>query len=171
MKLVDVISSDLARLEKNVTLKSFFKQYFFPRGGVFRYTVRLRLYMHCKTNRISYAFLLLTYLFLRHYEYKYGIHVNTNAEIGEGLHIVHGDGVHLTVNKIGKNVTVYQGITCGAHRNGYPIIEDNVTIHPNSVVVGPIVLHKGCVIGANSYVDKDVEENAVMVGAPAHRIR
>lgn len=33
MKLVDVISSDLARLEKNVTLKSFFKQYFFPRGG------------------------------------------------------------------------------------------------------------------------------------------
>lgn len=171
MTLLKIIESDLKRLEDDITFKSFLKHYFFPRGEVFRYTVWLRILQYVKNRKLSKIMLPVVYLIFRHYEFKYGIHVNTNANIGEGLLIVHGDGVHLTVESIGKNVTVYQGVTCGVHRDGCPVLEDNVRIHPNAVVVGPIVVHRGAIIGANTYVDKDVEMEAVVIGIPSKRIR
>ncbi len=48
---------------------------------------------------------------------------------------------------------------------------DSVTVYTNSVVCGNITLHDGCVIGAQSYVDKDVDENSFVAGIPAKLIR
>lgn len=116
-------------------------------------------------------FSLPVYLIHRHYEYKYEIHANTNINVGEGLFIVHGDGVHLNCAKIGKNFTCFQGATLGANKGGIPTIADNVTVYANAVVVGNIHLGDGCVVGANAYVDKDVPENAVVAGIPAKIIK
>lgn len=54
---------------------------------------------------------------------------------------------------------------------GVPTIEDNVTIYTGAVVVGNITLHKGCIIGANAFVNKDVESNCLVAGIPAKKIR
>ena len=113
------------------------------------------------------------YLRLRHYEYKYGIHANTNIHIGKGLHIVHGGTVYLNCKSIGENVTVYQGVTFGSNNGSenIPIIEDNVTVYTGAVVSGKVVLHNGCTIGANAFVNRDVEANTVVGGIPAKEIR
>lgn len=52
-----------------------------------------------------------------------------------------------------------------------PIIEDNVTVFPGAVITGNIILHEGCVVGANSFVNKDVEAYTVVAGASAKQIR
>ena len=48
-----------------------------------------------------------------------------------------------------------------------PIIGDNVSIGSGAIVVGAIHIGNNVVIGANSYVDKDVPDNTVVVGSPA----
>jgi len=107
-------------------------------------------------------------LVFRHYEYKYGIHINTNIPIGKGLLIVHGDGIYLNCSSIGENVTVYQNVTLGSNRgkDGIPKIEDNVTICVGAVCVGDIVLGEGCTIGANAFVNISVDAGRLAVGVP-----
>ena len=150
----------------------FYKSLYFSKGGVFRYIVWFRIMQKVKQNKISKFILgLPVYIIHRHYEYKYGIHINTNIEVGEGLFIVHGDGVHLNCSKIGKNFTCYQGVTLGAGKNGIPLVCDNVTVYTNAVVVGNITLNNNCSIGANAFVSKDVPENSVIAGIPAKIIK
>lgn len=52
-----------------------------------------------------------------------------------------------------------------------PLIGDNVSIGSGAVVVGPIIIGNNVLIGANSYVDKDLPDNAVVAGIPAKIIR
>ena len=52
-----------------------------------------------------------------------------------------------------------------------PIIGNNVSIGSGAVVVGPITIGDNVIIGANSYVDKDVPSNVVVAGSPAKVIR
>lgn len=109
---------------------------------------------------------------LRHYEYKYGIHADTNIHIGKGLQIAHGDGVYLNCSYIGDNVTIYQSVTLGAkERYEIPRVEDNVTIYAGAVCVGNIILKDGCTIGANAYVQHDVEANQTVAGVPAKPLK
>ena len=76
----------------------------------------------------------------------------------------------------GKNLELFQNVTIGSNRkerNGrfMPIIGNNVSIGSGAVVVGPIKIGNNVSIGANSYVDKDVPDNAVAAGLPAKIIR
>lgn len=170
MSLISFLKSDLARIT-TPSLYNFFKIYIMPRGSVFRYIVWFRIMQFVKKNKITK--LLLgggVYLIHRHYEYKYGIHANTNIEVGKGLLIKHGDGVYLNCTKIGKNFTVYQGVTLGADKNGIPTVEDNVTVYTNAVVVGNITLHSGCHVGANAFLNKSVDANKTVVGVPAKEV-
>lgn len=55
---------------------------------------------------------------------------------------------------------------------GGPVrIERNVWIGDNVVIVGPVVIGEGAVIGANSVVRKDVPAFSIAVGAPVRIIR
>ena len=51
-----------------------------------------------------------------------------------------------------------------------PVIKDNVTIYANSVVVGNITIGENAVIGACSFVNKDVPRNTIWAGVPAKQI-
>lgn len=171
MKLIKTLKKDFSRIA-TPSLWNFIKFYTFPRGGEFRYIVWFRIMQKVKQNKLSKILLgIPTYIIHRHYEYKYGIHINTNIEVGEGLFIVHGDGVHLNCSKIGKNFTCYQGATLGAGKGGIPVVYDNVTVYTNAVVVGDITLNNGCSVGANAFVSVDVPENAVVAGVPAKIIK
>lgn len=163
-------------------IKSDMKSYF-PSGKsilmaylkrpMFRYIFWLRVVNRLKQNRVlRYTLAIIPYLILRHYQFKYGIHIGTSTPIGKGLHIEHGDGVYLNVKSIGENFTVYQGVTLGSSPNsGIPTVGNNVTVYMGAKVFGDVVLKDNCVVGANAVVTRDVDENAVVVGIPARRIR
>ncbi len=51
------------------------------------------------------------------------------------------------------------------------VIEDNVWIGAHSIIMPGITIRKGAVIGAGSVVTKDVEPNAIMIGAPARLLK
>ena len=113
--LMGLIKSDLKRLSPNSSIKSLLRWYFLPQGSTFPHDVWFRILQACKKKKIlKYSVGLLAYWRERHMSYKYGIHANANTEIGEGLKIVHADGIYINCRSIGKNFTVYQNVTLGA---------------------------------------------------------
>lgn len=163
-----LINSDLYRLRQNKGLKEFVYCYF--RRPMFRYQVWLRITHSWKNNKFLRIFSVFPWLIYRKYEFKFGVHISSNIEIGEGLCVVHGDGVYLNASKIGKNLTVYQNVTLGIMSGKIPIVCDNVTIYPNAVVYGGVIIENNATIGANSVVNKNVPCGKTVVGAPAREI-
>lgn len=144
------------------------KSYFFPHGEMFRYTFWFRITQWAKLKPFRKIVIGgIAYLNLRRYEYKYGIHLNTNIHVGSGLHIVHGDGVYLNCKYIGENFTCFQGVTLGLKDEGIPIVKDNVSVFPNAVICGDIILNDNCKIGAQSYLTKNVLQGVTVAGCPA----
>jgi serine O-acetyltransferase len=105
-----------------------------------------------------------------------GIEIHPAAQIGDGLFIDHGSGVVIgETAQIGKNVTLYQGVTLGgtgfATGKRHPTVQDNVTIGSGAKLLGPITIGHGAKIGANSVVVHDVPPNSTVVGNPGHPVR
>tara|TARA_Y100000591_G_scaffold236276_1_gene207012 strand:- start:571 stop:1137 length:567 start_codon:yes stop_codon:yes gene_type:complete len=111
-----------------------------------------------------------------------GIEIHPKAKIGNNLFIDHGMGVVIgETSIIGDNVTIYHNVTLGGispsinsdeQRNSkrHPTLEDNVVVGSGAQILGPIVIRKNSLIGANAVVTKDVPEKSIMVGIPAKRI-
>jgi bifunctional UDP-N-acetylglucosamine pyrophosphorylase/glucosamine-1-phosphate N-acetyltransferase len=106
-----------------------------------------------------------------------GVHMGNfgevkNATLGPGVKMGHfsyiGDAT------IGKNVNIGAG-TITANYDGkqkhHTTIGDNAFIGSDTMLIAPLKIGKGASTGAGSVVNKDVEENTVVVGAPARAIR
>ena len=170
--LLDYIKSDLKRLTPDANILSFFRWYFFPQGSTFPHTVWFRILQNCKKKKVKkYTIGLIAYFRERHFSFKYGNSINANTDVGQGMRIVHGNGVYINCKKVGSNFTCFQCVTLGGANGGVPIVEDNVTVYTGAVVAGNITLHKGCTIAANAYVGRDVNENQLVAGVPAKHIK
>ena len=111
-----------------------------------------------------------------------GIEIHPNAKIGKNLFIDHGMGVVIgETSEIGDNVTIYHNVTLGGiapsinandQRNvkRHPTLEDNVVVGSGAQILGPVVIGKNSLIGANAVVTKNVPEKSIMVGIPATRV-
>jgi serine O-acetyltransferase len=100
-----------------------------------------------------------------------GIEIHPGATIGEGFFIDHGMGVVIgETAEIGKNVTMYHGVTLGgpSWKKGkrHPTIEDNVIIGANAAILGAIRVGENSKIGSGSVVNKEVPSNSTVVGIP-----
>ncbi len=100
-----------------------------------------------------------------------GIEIHPGATIGEGFFIDHGMGVVIgETAEIGKNVTMYHGVTLGgtSWKKGkrHPTIEDNVIIGANASILGPIRVGENSKIGSGSVLNKDVPPRSTVVGIP-----
>ena len=105
-----------------------------------------------------------------------GIEIHPAARIGDGLFIDHGSGVVIgETAEIGRDVTLYQGVTLGgtgfATGKRHPTVQDNVTIGSGAKLLGPITIGHGAKIGANTVVIHDAPPNSTVVGNPGHPVR
>ncbi len=100
-----------------------------------------------------------------------GIEIHPGATIGEGFFIDHGMGVVIgETAEIGKNVTMYHGVTLGgtSWKKGkrHPTIGDNVIIGANAAILGAITVGENSKIGSGSVVNKEVPPHSTVVGIP-----
>lgn len=88
----------------------------------------------------------------------HSIDASEGVELGGRLRLPHPTGIVLGRGcKIGRDVTICQGVTVGHTRDGgYPTIEDGVTIFPGAIIVGDITVGAGATIGPNSLVMRSV---------------
>lgn len=92
---------------------------------------------------------------------------------GEGLMIIHGYGVVVNCGaKIGKNCTIYHGVTIG-NTDWYstPTIGDNVFIGTGAKILGNIHIGNNVKIGAGAIVVDDVPDNSTIVGPKAFVVK
>jgi len=100
-----------------------------------------------------------------------GIEIHPGATIGEGFFIDHGMGVVIGATTIiGRNVTLYQGVTLGGTSlkpgKRHPTLLDNVVVGVGAAILGDILVGENAQVGAGSVVVKDVPPNATVVGIP-----
>jgi serine O-acetyltransferase len=101
--------------------------------------------------------------------------IRPQASIGPGLHIPHPIGVHIGPIRAGRNLIVHQNaslVIADRERHyldphAFPSFGDNVTVGPSALVLGPVVIGDGAVIGAGAVVHKDVPVGCRAVGNPA----
>jgi len=104
----------------------------------------------------------------------FSIEVSARIPIGAGLFLPHTSGTVIGAASIGRNVTIFQGVTLGAKEldmnfipASRPVIEDDVIIGAGAKVLGGVRIGRGARIGANAVVLIDVPPGAVAVGVPA----
>ena len=105
---------------------------------------------------------------------KHSMDVHRDVQVGPGLVLPHPIGIVIGPGVvIGSDVGLFQHVTLGWNhvrrggdgRRSAPVIGDRVVVYTHTVVAGAITIGAGAIIGANSYVDRDVPENAVVRGA------
>lgn len=103
------------------------------------------------------------------------VEIHPGAKLGPGLFIDHGAGVVIgETAEIGRNVTIYQGVTLGGSGKEkgkrHPTLGDNVVVSSGAKVLGSFTVGNNSKIGAGSVVLKAVPENCTVVGIPGRVI-
>jgi serine O-acetyltransferase len=116
---------------------------------------------------------LLTYLNI----VLFGLEVTPRCEIGPGIFFPHPSGAVIGAWRIGRNVTILQGVTLGAKRMdlGFdarlrPEVGDNVVLGAGAKILGGIRVGDNVTVGANAVVVDSVEANCTVVGIPARKV-
>jgi serine acetyltransferase len=112
---------------------------------------------------------------------KHTIDVQPGMKVGPGFTMPHPMGIVFGWGvEVGTNVSILHHVTIGSRLHAAagetrfcPVIEDEVSIYTGSILFGPITIGKGAVIGAGSWVTKDVPTGAVHrgVGAEVENLR
>lgn len=141
------------------------------RPSHFLFWFRLAEYLASRRNRMlkSLAKGINNGLIQRH-----GIEIMLGAQIAEGLKLSHMQGVVIfrTV-RIGRNFTIRQNTTIGSDlKSDAPlVIGDNVDVGANSCIIGSgIRIGDNVVIGAMSFVNKNVPDNSTYITEKTARI-
>ena len=100
-----------------------------------------------------------------------GADIHPGAEIAGGLRLTHTAGLVIGHGvKIGANVTLLHGVTLGGSSrgffdetftDGFPQIGDGAKIAAGAKVLGPVRVGKGCFVGANAVVARDLEDGTI----------
>lgn len=102
---------------------------------------------------------------------KFGCYISPSARIGPGVFFPHPVGIVIGERaRVGAHATIYQNVTLGRLRESdvrYPSVGDGVTLYAGALVIGPITLGDGVVVGGNSVVMQSVPDRQIAVGSPA----
>ena len=93
-----------------------------------------------------------------------GISIPLRCRIGGGLRMPHTNGIVINVNAvIGINCEIYQQVTIGEIKGGFPEIGNGVFIGPGAKILGAVKIGDGARIGANAVVVSDVPAGATVL--------
>jgi putative colanic acid biosynthesis acetyltransferase WcaB len=111
-------------------------------------------------------------------EWFLGVELRYKTRVGPGLRLFHAQALVVHEGSvIGANCILRQSTTIGnktlpdGTESACPVLGDGVDVGANAVVVGPIKIGDGAVIGAGSVVTRDVPARAVVAGNPARVLR
>jgi serine O-acetyltransferase len=148
-KLAQLLSTDLRAAMTNDPAASGFEEILLSYPGVEAITVQ-RLAHEMYLLKVPYLPRMMTEIA----HSRTGIDIHPGATIGESFFIDHGTGVVVgETATIGKNVTLYHGVTLGAFNptskrdatgellrglsnKRHPDIEEGVTIYPGATILG-----------------------------------
>lgn len=100
-----------------------------------------------------------------------GADIHPGAEIGGGLRLTHTAG--LVIGKgavVGSDVTLLHGVTLGGSSrgffdpdftDGFPTVGDGSKIAAGAKLLGPITIGRGCFVGANAVVARDLPDGTI----------
>ncbi len=105
-----------------------------------------------------------------------GADIYYSTKIGPGLMIQHGVGCVIGPrHHIGKNFTVYQGVTLGQRKFNAPeesiTVGDDCMVFAGAKVLGSVVIGNNTRIAANAVLLSNAESNSTYAGIPAVRVK
>lgn len=119
-----------------------------------------------------------------HYSTRISTNVNiARSRIGKFCYIA--SNVNIVGARIGNYVSIAPGVQIGGMEHSYwwyststflsdycisnrqTIIEDDVWIAAGAIIKQGVKIGRGSVVGAMSFVNKDVPENSIVIGIPA----
>ncbi len=110
-----------------------------------------------------------------------GIELPWRTQVGTGLALTHGRGMVVSEGaRIGRNVTLFHGVTIGRQDGpgpdgerapGYPVLEDEVWVGPNAIIVGGVTIGRGSRIAGGAFVNVDVPPACVVLGNPGRVVK
>ena len=103
----------------------------------------------------------------------FGIEVAAQCRIGPGLFLPHTQGTVIGAGSIGRDCTIYQGVTIGAREldmdfalERRPVIRDGVVIGAGAKVLGAIEIGEGARIGSNANVVRSLPPGSLALAPP-----
>lgn len=175
MSTLSLIKSDYNKYKNYGS--SFFTIIFLTQGfwATFQYRCAHKIFNAIRVQLYRKICMIPFYFWQKAIEIFTGISIPASASIGHSFYIGHFGGIVLNANTvIGSNCNISQGVTIGVSgtedRRGVPELGNNVYVGANAVIAGKIKVGDNCLIGACSLVNKDLPDNSVAVGVPAHII-
>lgn len=100
-----------------------------------------------------------------------GLKLGKKTDIGAFTYINAKYGVEIGDNvQIGSHCSIYS-ISTIDNKHGKIVIKENACIGSHSVVMPGVTIGKNSVIGAFSFVNKDIPDNVIALGIPAKVIK
>lgn len=101
----------------------------------------------------------------------YSARIPAEAQIDPSVHFSH-NALAVVVTKmasIGPRCEIGTHVLLGSRwpRAGGPQLAEDVIVHAGAKIIGPVVIGRGSVIGANAVVIDDVPARSLAVGVPA----
>lgn len=147
---------------------------YYLRHPNYRYVFWMRLVQFSYGRKWLIVVRLYAYLRLQMIRNKTCMQISPKIKIGKGFYVGHWGSIVINAREIGENVNIIQTCTIGVayrgERGGTPIIGNNVYIGAGARIFGGIRVGNNVAIGVNTVLTKDVEDNSVVVGAPARVI-
>jgi serine O-acetyltransferase len=108
----------------------------------------------------------------------FGIEISPRCAIGPGIFFPHTSGTVIGASKVGRDVTIFQGVTLGATQIDMkydpalrPELGDFVVVGAGAKVLGGISLGDNVRVGANAVLLRSVPANATVAGVPAREVQ
>lgn len=159
------IQYDLYRLAGKTGRITFIKTFFHQRS--FRFMVYFR-WCQNKDNICRYYLGRLLGFFLHR---KMSVEMPYTVKAGKGLLMIHPYSITFNSQaEVGENFTIMKGATIGNIKSGLkqgsPVIGNNVYVGLNSTIVGGVRIGDDVMIAANTFVNFDVPNGALVIGSP-----
>ena len=104
------------------------------------------------------------YYFLVHH--RDNLRLGKNTDIGAFTYINAKNGVEIEKDvQIGSHCSIYS-ISTIDNKEGKVVIKENARLGTHSTVMPGVTIGKNAIIGAHSYVNKDIPDGAIACGIP-----